>query len=217
MAKAKSQEIVVAPANFQTMLVTIRGTAPYVQHKFSDKARKMMREKQEAGSTGNAKKKREAKDFQEQYESAIHRTADGWAGIPAPGIRAAMISACRVCGIVMTRAKLTTFVEADGFDEGDGTPLVKITKGEPHYHEAMVRLETGVADVRARPMWHPGWEAEVRIRWDADQMSATDVLNLLHRAGQQVGIGEGRYDSKKSTGIGWGLFEVATSTDAEAA
>jgi hypothetical protein len=57
-------------------------------------------------------------------------------------------------------------------------------------------------------MWRPGWEAKVRIRFDGDQFTLTDVTNLLMRVGLQVGIGEGRPDSKMSTGMGWGMFEV---------
>jgi hypothetical protein len=30
----------------------------------------------------------------------------------------------------------------------------------------------------------------------------------MHRVGAQVGIGEGRPDSKNSTGMGWGTFEI---------
>jgi hypothetical protein len=48
----------------------------------------------------------------------------------------------------------------------------------------------------------------LNMRWDADQFSADDIINLLMRVGLQVGIGEGRYDSKKSAGLGWGGFEV---------
>lgn len=65
----------------------------------------------------------------------------------------------------------------------------------------------GVADIRWRPMWEQ-WSAKVRVRWDANQFSAQDVVNLLSRAGMQVGIGEGRPDSKASNGMGWGMFEV---------
>ena len=108
----------------------------------------------------------------------------------------------------MTRAKLSIFCEADGHDADDGTPLVKITKGKPRYHESLVRNASGVCDIRPRPMWAPGWQAKVRIRFDADQFEVDDMANLLMRAGQQVGIGEGRPDSKKSCGMGWGLFEV---------
>ena len=52
----------------------------------------------------------------------------------------------------------------------------------------------------------------MRIRFDADMFSAADVANLMNRVGAQVGIGEGRPDSKNSAGMGWGLFSIETKT-----
>jgi hypothetical protein len=52
------------------------------------------------------------------------------------------------------------------------------------------------------------WSAEVRVQYDADQFSATDMANLMTRVGTQVGIGEGRPDSKMSAGMGWGTFKL---------
>jgi hypothetical protein len=202
------QVLTINAPNFQTAEFRIKGTSPFVQNKFSAKAKEEMKSKQEAGSTARKGKKREPKDFKKAYEQAKHISTKGWIGIPAPAFRNALVSACKVVGFQMTKAKLSVFVEADGFDKDDATPLVKITKGKPKYFESLVRLETGVADIRARPMWEPGWEAVVRIRFDADQFTLTDVSNLLMRAGMQVGLGEGRPDSKKSTGMGWGTFEV---------
>lgn len=204
--KVTAQSISIKPPNFQTAIFRIIGTAPYVQNKFSQKAHDLMRATQEAGSTGRSKRQKETKDFYAAYEQATHRSAEGWAGIPAPAFRNAMISACRTVGFKMTLAKLSVFVEADGFDVDDGTPLVRIIKGEPRYHEALVRLQTGVADIRPRPMWEPGWEALIRITFDADQFTLADLSNLLMRVGMQVGVGEGRPDSKNSAGMGWGTF-----------
>jgi hypothetical protein len=48
----------------------------------------------------------------------------------------------------------------------------------------------------------------LRIRFDMEQFSPDDVTNLLIRAGRQVGIGEGRPDSRDSNGLGYGLFDV---------
>lgn len=207
-SKTSTESVAIKPPNFQTAQFRIVGTSPYVQNKFSQKAREQMRATQEQGSTSRSKRTKTAKDFEALYEGATHRTADGWAGIPAPAFRNAMISACRTVGFKMTLAKLSVFVEADGFDSDDGTPLVKITKGEPRYHEALVRLQTGVADIRARPMWEPGWEADIRITFDGDQFTLGDVSNLLMRVGMQVGVGEGRPDSKNSAGMGWGTFKI---------
>lgn len=214
MAKASkanaddARTVTIAAPRMESSVLTIIGTAPLVINAFSAKAREEMRLKQEQGSAGKKGKKREPKDFQEKYEAAKHISREGWCGIPAAAFRSGMISACRLVGFKMTFAKLTVFIEADGFDLVDGTPLVRITKGEPKYVEHAVRNESGVADIRPRPMWAEGWEADVRVRWDADQFSVTDVLNLLMRVGLQVGIGEGRPDSKNSAGMGWGLFTV---------
>ena len=211
--KVTIEQITIPAPNFQRLAFTVQGTAPLVMHKFSQKVQNEMKEKQEAGPTAAKGKKRKPKDFEEQYENAKHLSTDGWPGIPATAFRNAMISACKIVGFHMTKGKISVFVEQDGFSE-DGVPLIEFTKGEPHYHETAVRLATGVADIRARPMWDPGWEAAVRVRFDADIFTASDVTNLLMRAGLQVGILEGRPDSKKSTGQGWGTFDIVGSPEA---
>jgi len=90
----------------------------------------------------------------------------------------------------------------------DGTPLIKLDAAEPEQMEMTTRNATGVADIRVRPMWRE-WRLPVVIRYDADQFTASDVANLLSRAGQQVGIGEGRPFSKSSNGLGFGTFQIA--------
>ena len=85
-------------------------------------------------------------------------------------------------------------------------PLVRII-GKPQKQEDMARVSTGEPYVTVRAAYHD-WSAKLKIRWDADQFTIQDIANLLARVGLQVGIGEGRPDSKKSAGMGWGLFEV---------
>lgn len=208
-----AETITIPAANMQEAIFRIRGTAPYVQNKFSAKARVKMHETQEAGHTAKKGQKKEGKDFQESYKQAMHISDDGWHGIPAPAFRNGMISACRLVGFMMTRAKLAVFIKADGFDADDASPLVRIIKGKPEYFEVAVRLETGVIDLHARPKWAPGWEADITVVFDADQLKLKDIGNLLARVGMQVGIGEGRPDSKKSAGMGWGLFEIVSEAE----
>jgi hypothetical protein len=207
-AKKEASTLVIKAPNISSAAFTVVGTAPYVQHKFSAKARNKMLSDQVEGQSAKNKKKREPRDIEAEFLGAMHKTSDGENGIPAPAFRNAMISACRLVGFTMTKAKLSVFVDTDKFDGTDGTPLVILT-GKPELHEASVRLESGVASIAIRPMWRT-WSAVVRVRWDADQFSASDVSNLLARAGLQVGIGEGRPDSRKSNGLGWGLFSVKT-------
>jgi hypothetical protein len=201
-----TQTVQISPPNIQTAAFKISGTAPYVQARFSAKAMKMMAEKMAAGSTAKGKRAKAARDFDEDFRQAMHMSTDGWHGIPAGAFRQAMISACRLVGFKMTLAKLSVFVEADGIDAIDGIPLVKL-EGTPERVDMAVRNATGVADIRVRPMWRE-WSAIVRVSYDADQFTLTDVTNLLMRVGMQVGIGEGRPDSRESAGLGWGTFEI---------
>lgn len=200
----------ISAPKFGVVRFTIRGTAPYVSNKFSAEMKEQMRVKQEAGSTAKGKKPREAKNFAEKAKQTLHVSTDGWAGMPASSFRQGLISACRLVNFKMTLAKLSISVEADGFDKEDATPMVKFTRGEPHYCEHYVRLATGVADIAPRMMWDVGWEAVVRVRYDQDQFTARDVANLFSRVGLQVGIGAGRPDSKTSAGMGWGTFELVS-------
>lgn len=209
--KKKTAVVSITAPDMRTAVFKIVGTAPYVQLKFSEKASNGMRAKMEAGSQGKKGAKREARDFNEDFQQALHRTVDGHYGIPASAFRNAMISACRLVGFQMTKAKLGIFTEPDDVDATEGAPLVYID-GEPEMITHHVRNATGVADLRVRGMWR-NWWAVIRIRFDHDMFSVTDITNLLARVGMQVGIGEGRPDGKQSAGMGWGLFEIESEEE----
>ncbi len=196
-----------APNIVQTR-IRIRGTAPYVQAKFSHKARiKMMTDMATPKAAKKGKSERPPRDYDDDFLQAQHIDQDGCNGIPAPAFRAAMIDACRTVGLVMTKAKMSVFVLPDGFDRDDGTPMVRIISEPPERMESLVRNDNGSADIRIRPMWR-NWEAVLGLEFDADMITASSVVNLLDRAGRQVGVGEGRPFSKNSTGQGWGTFTV---------
>ncbi len=199
--------VTISKPNLKTLTVKIVGTNPYMQARFSAKAMQAMADKM-TGVTKKGSKTRDPRDFDEDYKQAMHMSTDGWIGIPASSIRAACISACRLAGFKMTLAKLSIFVIGEGFDKVDGLPLIRIY-GEPEQTRMATRNATGVADIRVRPMWRQ-WHAEVTLNYDADQFHMLDVANLLERAGAQVGIGEGRPDSKSSAGLGFGTFQVET-------
>lgn len=199
--------LTISPPNFQSAKLQIVGTAPLVMNKMSSANRQKMMDDMMAGSRTRKGTKREPKNFDAVFKGAMHISEDGWHGIPASALRTAMVDACRLVGFKMTVAKLSVFVEADGIDIDDGQPLVKLTVGTPVRKDMAVKLANGSTDILARPFYHP-WAAEPTLRWDADQFSAADVVNLLARVGGQVGIGAGRPGSKNSTGMGWGTFTV---------
>lgn len=202
---AQDKALQIKAPNLQILEFRLVGDAPLVTNRFANKAKIMAT--QAAGSKGKTKGKvREGKDFDACYEAAKHVATEGWCGVHAGSFRNGLISACKIVGFKMTHAKLALFVLADGYDR-DGVPLVRIHGGQPERHDAPVRNASGVIDIRSRPMWKSWW-LNLRVRYDADMFSAEDVANLLMRVGMQVGIGEGRPDSKDSPGVGWGTFVI---------
>jgi len=199
--------VTIAPPKFETAEFILKGIAPLVIHRFSSKTKNEMKLKMETGKAAGNKKNREAKDTDQTFFESRYISPEGWDGVHASAFRQALISACRLVGFKMTLAKLSLFVIQDGWDaEEPQIPLVRI-HGTPVKQEDMARVETGQPYVTVRAAYH-NWSIKLRIRWDSDQFTVSDIANLLMRVGMQVGIGEGRPDSKKSSGMGWGLFEV---------
>ncbi len=193
--------------NLREAVFKITGTAPLVIHRFSSKTLNEMKLKMETGKAAGSKKNRDAKSTDELFNEARYVSKEGWDGFNAASIRAAMISACRLVGFKMTLAKMSVFVIADGWDAKEPQiPLIRII-GKPTKQEDMARVQTGQPYCCVRAAYHD-WKATVRIRFDADQFTLDDVTNLLSRVGEQVGIGEGRPDSKNSSGMGWGTFAL---------
>ena len=208
--KVKSEvkkTVTISAPKIKTATFEIVGVAPLVIHRFSAKTKNEMKLKMETGKAASSKKNREAKNTDDIYQEARYISKEGWDGFHAGAIRAALISACRLVGFKMTLAKLSVFVEADGWDAQEPQiPLIRIY-GKPQKQEDIARVETGQPYVTVRAAFYD-WSAKVKIRFDADQFTVDDIYNLLYRVGSQVGIGEGRPDSKKSCGMGWGLFDV---------
>lgn len=197
----------IAAPNFGTAVFEIIGTAPLVIHRFSKKTANQMLQKMEQGKSASSRKNRESKNTEETFNESRYISKEGWDGFHAGSIRNASISACRLVGYKMTLAKMSIFVEQDGWDAKEPQiPLIRIY-GKPVLQKDMARVATGQPYITVRAAYH-GWSAKVKIRWDADQFTLGDVSNLLSRVGMQVGLGEGRPDSKNSCGMGWGTFKL---------
>jgi hypothetical protein len=208
----QKKSVAISRPNFGHATFNIIGQDVLVIHRFSAKTKEQMKQKMETGKAASSKKNREAKQTDDLFNEARYVSAKGWDGFHAAALRNALISACRLVGFKMTLAKMSIFVEADGYDKQEPQiPLIKII-GSPTKQEDMARVETGQPYVTVRAAYH-GWKAQVRIRFDQDQFTVEDVTNLLMRVGMQVGIGEGRPDSKNSAGMGWGLFTIEETNE----
>jgi len=206
--KVESMSVSIKAPNMAVTEISLRGIEPLVVARFSKKAELMA--KMAEGNTAKNKKDRKARDYEVEMHEAKHISEEGWDGICASAFRAACISACRLVNFKMTMAKLSIFILPDGYDREEQSPLVRIYGDGATMYTSHTRNANMMPDVRSRPMYKK-WGCILRVRFDLDQFTAQDVANLVSRVGLQVGIGEGRPDSKSSAGLGFGLFEVVAS------
>ena len=211
--KSAKEQLAITPLRQAIMHIPIVGQSPLKVLRFSRKKQDQVAATQAAGEQAKTKRKREAKNFEQEYEDAKYRCTvkEGkkqvtWLGLNATGIRNGCIETCRMAGFVMTKAKMSIFCVEDGVDDLDATPLVRIL-GEPEMSVDPVRNANGSIDLRPRCMFRR-WRILVRLRFDLDQFSPSDVLNLMIRVGQQNGLGEGRPNGTNGNGCGNGLFLV---------
>lgn len=194
--------------------LTLIGETRLVLHRWSEKARQEMRDKQ----GGKARTKKAPKIPQKEFEDSLYTSREGWCGFPAGGFKKSAVGACRYTdGITMVVARGVMHVLADGEDARDGTELVRIHGSDPRMREDMVRINMGTADLRYRGEFLPWW-ATIRVKFNANIITEEQLVNLFTLAGLHVGLGEGRPGAPKNT-MDWGMFRVATADDvlAEAA
>lgn len=178
--------------------ITVRGMSPLIMHRWSEKARKQMLDKQMKKTV-----KKEAKCPEEQYESSVYYLDDGRLGFPADAFKKAMIRGAKHIGLVMTDARTSFFVHGE-YCTRDDRELVPI-KGEVKPREDMVRISGGTSDIRFRGQVVE-WETELKISYNSNITSFDHIVNMLHAAGYGVGVGEWR---PERDGI-FGRFEVVT-------
>lgn len=178
--------------------ISIKGLSPLIMHRWSEKARREMLDKQMKKTV-----KKEAKSPEEQYEASVYRLDDGSLGFPADAFKKAMIRGAKQIGLVMTDARTSFFVHGE-YCARDDRELVPIT-GEVQPREDMVRLNGATADIRFRGQVI-GWSANLKISYNSSITSFDQIVNMLHAAGYGVGVGEWRPE-KDGT---FGRFEVVT-------
>lgn len=192
-AKTAEERIEIPRIEVEVFEIGLAADSPLIMHRWSEKAKKEMLDKQ----MKVAKKGREAKDPERDFKESIYYDADGDYAFPSVAFKNAAVSACRFTdGTKMTVARGAFHVEGE---------FVKITNAEPVPREDMVRVGMGTADIRYRAEF-PGWTAKVKIAYNKHALSKEQIVNLFNLAGFGVGIGEWRPEKDGQ----FGRFHVVT-------
>lgn len=190
--------VTLKPINVRDISFTIIGKSPLVQHKWSEKAKRMMAEKQ----AGKKTKVREARNPEEEFEAATYRDSKGNYGIPVTALKASLINAAhKDIGIEKTLVRKAFFIPCY-----DSNGVLPMEADDPFMREDMVRVGMGSADIRYRPQFD-NWSVDVNAEYDSDMLTPEDIANLINRAGFGVGLNEMRPEK----GGDFGRFEVDTT------
>jgi len=201
MSKQTKSTVEIKDFSIQHVCIPIVGISPLIVHRFSEKALKMIQDKQ-AGKAKN--KKHDVRDPESDYQGAKHVSVMGWEGFPAAGFKAAMIRGAKMIGMVMKDTQTSFFVMADC----EETQLVRIY-GDSRMRTDQVRVGMGAADIRYRPEY-PSWTAELNIEFNAGVVSIDQVYQLVKAAGYGCGIGEMRPEKGK---FNYGRFKLAAENE----
>jgi hypothetical protein len=184
------------PINIRVVELTLVGDTPLIVHRWSEKAKKEMLDKQ----MKKAKLSKEAKDPMKEYLDCLYYydRENNKYGFPSIAFKLAAVSAGGRFsdGLKMTELRGAFFVENE-FVEIEGTPTMR---------EDMVRIGMGTADIRYRPEFKQ-WKTKLRIRYNANSISLEQLVSLFNLAGFGVGVGEWRPEKDGQ----FGMFHVENS------
>ena len=174
----ENKEIVVlTKPDLRRVEIKIVGTAPLICHKWSEKAKKEIRDKQ----TQKAKIGRELKNPEEEFKNSLYSLDNEIYGFPSIAFKAAIVRAGTYVDMKMTYLRGAFHIEGE-FVVIDGIPSMR---------EDMVKVGMGVADIRYRGEFKR-WNATLPIIYNARAISVEQITNLLMIAGFSVGVGEWR-------------------------
>lgn len=196
MATKKEETIEIPRIEIGYLEILLIGDSPLIMHRWSEKAKKEILDKQ----MKVAKKGKEAKSPERDFQDSIYHHPDGGYGFPSVAFKNAAVSACRFTdGTKMTVARGAFHVEGE---------FVKIEGAEPEPREDMVRIGMGTADIRYRAEFK-NWKAKVRLAYNKHALSSAQIVNLFNLAGFGVGVGEWRPEKDGQ----FGRFHVANEVE----
>ncbi len=188
------QDVTCYKLNLKTIYLKLKGTTPLIVHKFSSKSLRMIEEKQQG--KGKAKEKANRKP-EEEFNQARYivdkkKKIDGF---PASGFKKAAVRAGTYMDMKMV------FLRGAFHVIGDMIPI--ICKKGAIMRTDTVRIGMGVCDVRYRPEYQ-NWSCQIPVQYNANVISAEQIVNIFNVAGFAVGLGDWRPEKDGQ----FGMFEV---------
>lgn len=205
----KDATVTIPAINIQYATIRVVGDSPLIVHKWSEKAKKEILDKQmKKAKTKGHDAKDPVRDFieslywidgepEKKTEEGFARAIENGArfGFPSVAFKASAVSAGYRSGVTKDKVSMNAAFHIDG-------ELVEI-EGIPEMREDMVRIGMGTADIRYRGMFSE-WSATIQVKYNASAISLEQLVNLINLGGFACGLGEWRPEK----GGQFGMFHV---------
>lgn len=205
----KDATVTIPAINIQYATIRVVGDSPLIVHKWSEKAKKEILDKQmKKAKTKGHDAKDPVRDFieslywidgepEDKTEEGFSHAIESGArfGFPSVAFKASAVSAGYRSGVTKDKVSMNAAFHIDG-------ELVEI-KGIPEMREDMVRIGMGTADIRYRGMFSK-WRATFQVKYNASAISLEQLVNLINLGGFACGLGEWRPEK----GGQFGMFHV---------
>jgi hypothetical protein len=197
--KKETSEVSIPAIDIRTFKLRIVGDSPLIMHKWAEKAKQEMLDKQMKKATKGKTAKNPWQDYvdsmywltEQPSEVTPESIMNARFGFPSTGFKASAVSAGYRSGV--TKDKVSTNGSFHVIGE-----MVEIF-GTPQMREDMVRIQM-TTDIRYRAEFL-NWSAELTIRYNANAMSIDQIVNLFNLGGFATGIGEWRAEKGGSFGM----------------
>lgn len=186
----------------EVAVIPIVGVTPVIPHRWTEKARRMMLDKQQ----GKATERKSPKNPEQEAREATYWCEDGRPGIPATAFKAAIADAARYFDkITIELLKRVIYVY------GEGPEVLVPIDGQISMREDMPRISMTTADLRYRNQIFP-WRAELHVEYMSAMLNHEALVTIVDAAGSN-GVGDWRPSSPKSKTGTFGIFRVAEMED----
>ena len=215
MKKEENQLIQIPEIKIRRAKIKIVGDSPLIIHKFSEKAKAEILNKQmkKAKTIKGAKvpfadfiqslhwitpmpdcEGKTEEELQKEFEQALKDGARF--GFPTVGIKQSAISSAFRGGLAKNKVSLQGTFHIEG-------ELAEI-KGDLRMREDYCKIPMAGADIVYRGEFATGWTSEFMILFDEGTISLEQIIQMINLGGFSVGIGDWRVEK----GGNFGMFHV---------
>jgi hypothetical protein len=204
-------ELLSKETALNTFGLWVVGDTPLICHAWSQKAKLSILQKHVKAITTV-----EVRDPEQEFRDSLYEMKKGMYGFPVMAIKEGMLGAAhKKKGIPKTEVMAGLYLYADMYQVRPALssaicdmPLVRVYGSDPQMREDAVKIGVGVTRTAAlayRAQFRI-WSMKIEGEYDADVLTAQQLLYMVRAAGRRSGVGEWRNERK---GI-FGSFHVAS-------